>query len=91
MSQPHHYAQNNFPSDDDEYYNQSHQQFSSNQKLRSYSIDQPDIFEPYIRNEQIGQPRTNPTPYNISFQQQKKIFQRLSKRSHCKFKSKYRT
>ena len=53
-NQPHHYAQNYIPSDDDEYYNQNHQRFSSNQRLRSYSIDQPDNFEPYIQNEQIG-------------------------------------
>ena len=59
-----------FPSDDDEYYNQNHQRFSSNQGPRSYSFNQPDIFEPHKRNEQIGQPRTNPTPYNHNFQQQ---------------------
>ena len=69
-NQPHHYAQNYSPSDDDEYYNQNHQWFSSNQRPRFYSIDQPDIFEPYTRNEQIKQPRTNPTPYNNNFQQQ---------------------
>ena len=48
-NQPNRYAQNCFPSDDDEYYNQNHQQFSSNQRPRSHSIDQPDIFEPYTR------------------------------------------
>ena len=62
-----------FSSDDDEYYNQNHQRFSSNQRPRSYSNDQPDIFEPYTRYEQIGQPRTNPTPYNHSFQQQNPV------------------
>ena len=31
------------------------------------------IFEPYTQNEQIGQPRTNPTPYNHSFQQQNPV------------------
>ena len=40
-NQLHQYAQNYFPSDDDEYYNQNHQQFSSNPRPRSYSIDQP--------------------------------------------------
>ena len=48
-------------------YNQNHQRFSSNQRPRSYTIDQPDIFEPYTRNEQITQPKTNPTPYNNNF------------------------
>ena len=69
-NQPHHYAQNYFLSDDDEYYNQNHQRFSSNQRPHSDSIDQPDIFEPYTQNEQIGQPRNNPTSYNNNFQQQ---------------------
>ena len=72
-NQPHHYAQNYFPSFDDDYYNQNHQRFSSNQRPRSYSIDQPDIFEPYARNEQIAQPRTNPRPYNYNFQQQNPV------------------
>ena len=67
-NQPNHYAQNYFPSDDDEHYNQNHQRFSSNPRPRSYSIDQPDIFEPYTRIEQIEHPRTNPTPCNHNFQ-----------------------
>ena len=49
-NQPHQYAQNYFPSDDDEYYKQNRQRFSSNPRPRSYSIDQPDIFVPYTRN-----------------------------------------
>ena len=69
-NQPHHYTHNYFPSDDEEYNNQNHQRFSSNARPRCYSIDQPDIFETYTRNEQIGQTRTNPTPYNHVFQQQ---------------------
>ena len=47
--------------------------FFSNPRTRSYSIDQPDIFEHYTQNEQIGQPRTNPTPYNNNFQQQNPV------------------
>ena len=47
--------------------------FCPNPRPRSYSIDQPDIFEPYTQNEQIGQPRTNPTPYNHNFQQQNPV------------------
>ena len=39
--------------DDEEYYTETHQQFYSNQRPRSYNIDQPDIFEPYIRDEQV--------------------------------------
>ena len=49
------------------------QQFSSNQRPRSYSFDQPDIFKPYTRNEQIRQPRNNPTSYNNNFQQQNPV------------------
>ena len=72
-NQPHYYAQIYFPSDDDEYYNQNHQRFASNQRPRSYNIDQPDIFVPYTWNEQIWQPRTNSTPYNNNFQQQNPV------------------
>ena len=72
-NQPHHYAQNYFPLDDDEYYNQNHQRFSSNSRPRSYSMDQPAIFEPYTQNEQIGQPRTNPEPYNRNSQPQNPV------------------
>ena len=52
-NQPHYYAQNYLPSDDEENYKQNHQRFYSSQRPRSYRIDQPDIFEPYTRNEQI--------------------------------------
>ena len=47
--------------------------FFSNQRPRSYSIDQPNFVEPYTQNEQIGQPRTNPTPYDNNFQQQNPV------------------
>ena len=72
-NKPHYYAQNHFPTDDEEYYNQNHQRFNSSQRPRSYSIDQPDIFEPYARYQQIRQPRNNPTPYNNIFQQQNPV------------------
>ena len=68
--QPHYYAQNYFPSDDEEYYNQNYQQIYLSQRPRSYTIDHPDIFKPYTRNEQIRQPRNDPTPHNNNFQQQ---------------------
>ena len=46
-NQPHNYTTNYFPSDNEEYYNQNHQRFYSSQTPGSYSIDQPDISEPY--------------------------------------------
>ena len=52
-----------FPADDDEYYNQFFQRFYPSQRPRSFSIDQPDIFDPYTR-----QPRTNPASQNITIQ-----------------------
>ena len=45
--------------------------FYSNQRPHSCSIEQPDIFEPYTRNDQIRQSRNNPTPHNNSFQQRR--------------------
>ena len=62
-----------FPSDDEEYYNQNHQQFYSSQRPRSYSIDNPHFFEPYKRNKKIRQPRNNPTSCNNNFQQQNPV------------------
>ena len=60
--------------DDEEYYTQTHQQFYSNQKPRSYNIDQTDIFEPYIRDEQVKQIRINPTSQRKNkFQQQNPV------------------
>ena len=72
-NQSHFYAQNYFPSDDEEYYKRNHLRFYSSQKPRSYSIDQPDIFEPFTRNEQIRQPRNNPISYNNIFRQQNPV------------------
>ena len=51
--QTHFYTTNYFPSDNEEYNNQNHQQFYQNQRPRSYNMDQPDIFEPYTREEHI--------------------------------------
>ena len=76
-NQPHNNAQNYFPSDDEKYDNQYHQRIYSSQRPHSYSIDQPDIFEPYTQNEQIRQPRNNPTSYNNNFQQQNPINTKL--------------
>ena len=72
-NQPIFYTANYFPSDDEAYYNQSHQRFNLGQRHRSYSFDQPDIFEPYTRDEQIRQPRNSPTSYNKIFQPQNPV------------------
>ena len=50
-----------------------------NQQNNKWNIDQPDptyqpdLFEPYARNEQRRQTRQNPTSYNKSFQSQNPI------------------
>ena len=72
-NQPPYYKTNYFPSDDEECSHQNHQQLYSSQRPRSYNIDQPDIFEPYTQDEQIQQPRNNPTFYNNKFQQQNPV------------------
>ena len=72
-NQPSYYTANSSPSDDEEYYNQNHQRFYTSQRPRSYSIDQPDIFEPYTRDEQARQPRNNPKSYNNNFQPQNPV------------------
>ena len=71
-NQPSYYTANS-SSDDEEYYNQNHQRFYTIQRPRSYSIDQPDIFEPYTRDEQARQPRNNPKSYNNIFQPQNPV------------------
>ena len=60
------------PSDDEESYKQNHQRFYRNQRPRSYNIHQADIFEPYTQ-EEIRQPRTNPTSQNNNFQSQNPV------------------
>ena len=72
-NQPHYYTTNCFSSVDEEYYNQNQVQFYPSQRPRSYSIDQPDIFEPYTRNEQTQQPKNNPISHNNNFQQQNPV------------------
>ena len=66
-NQPSHQTANYSPLDDEEFYNQIQQQFYTSQRPRSYSIDQPDIFEPYTRDEQARHSRNNPTPHNNNF------------------------
>ena len=41
--------------------------------LTVLSFEQPDVFEPYTRNEQIRKPRNHPTSHNIIFQQQNPV------------------
>ena len=41
------YTPNYLSSDDDNFYDQNHQQNFQNQRLHSYHVNQPDIFEPY--------------------------------------------
>ena len=72
-SQPHYYKTNYFSSAEEEYYNQNHQRFYSSQRPPSYSIDQPDTFKPYTRNEETRQLKNNPTSYKNNFQQQNPV------------------
>ena len=72
-NQPHYYPQSYFASDDEGNYKQNHQRFYSNKKSSSYNLEQPNFFEPYTRNEQIRQPRNNPTFHNNNFQQQNPV------------------
>ena len=53
-----------FSSDDEDYYNQNHQQFYRNQRLHSYHMSQPDIFQPYTQEQHMQQPRPNLTSQN---------------------------
>ena len=61
-------------SDDEEYYGQNQQRFSTNQNNIMWNFDQPDpiyqpdFFEPYTRNEQTRQTRHNPTSCKNNFQ-----------------------
>ena len=70
---PPYYTANYSPSDDEENYNQNHQQFYTRQRPRSYSIDQPDIFDRYTRDEHARQPTNNPTSYKKVFQLQNTV------------------
>ena len=56
-----------FSSDDEEYYNQNHQPFYQNQRLHSYQVNQPDIFEPYTQEQHMRQPKSIRTSQNNNF------------------------
>ena len=45
------------------------------------------ILEPYTRDEQIRQPRNNPTPYNNIFQQENPVLHNLTNQLKCITKS----
>ena len=62
-----HYTSNYFASDDEDYNNQNHQQFYQNQRLHSYHVNQPDIFETYTHEQHMQQPRPNLASQNNSF------------------------
>ena len=51
------YTPNYHSSDDDDFHDQNHQQKSQNHRLQSYHVNQPDIFEPYTREQHMRQPR----------------------------------
>ena len=53
------YTPNYHSSGDDEFHDQNHQQNFQNQRLQSYHVNQPDIFEPYTREQHMRQPRSN--------------------------------
>ena len=64
------YTPNYHSSDDDDFHDQYHQQNSQNQRLQSYHAIQPDIFEPYTREQHMRQPRPNYEPQNNNFYSQ---------------------
>ena len=53
------YTPNYHSSDDDDFHDQNHQQTFQNQRLQSYHVNQPNIFEPYTRQQHMRQPRSN--------------------------------
>ena len=64
------YTPNYHSSDDDDFHDQNYQQNSQNQRLQSYHVHQPDIFEPYTREQHMRQPRPNYEPQNNNFYSQ---------------------
>ena len=64
MTIKHHIRNQPHYSADEEYHNQNKQRFNTNQ---------PDLFEPYTRNEQTRQTRRNPTSNNNNFQSQNPV------------------
>ena len=66
------YTHNYLSSDDEDFYDQNHQLFQ-NQRIHSYHVNQPDIFEPYIRVQHMQQPRTNHASQNNNFYSQNPV------------------
>ena len=64
------YTPNYHSSHDDDVNDQNHQQIFQNQRLHSYHVNQPDIFEPYTREQHMRQPRSNHEPQNNNFYSQ---------------------
>ena len=72
-------------SEDEDYFSQHQQQFNTNLQNNSWNFEQPDpvyqpdLFEPYTRNEQTPQsrqflpPKQNSASYNNNFQSQNPI------------------
>ena len=66
-----HHTRNQPPfSEDEDYCSQTQQRVSTNQQNSNWKNDQPDpiyqpdLLEPYTRNEETRQTRQNPTSYN---------------------------
>ena len=64
------YTPNYHSSDDEEFHDQNHQQKFQNQRLHSYHVNQPDIFEPSTREQHMRQLRSNYEPQNNNFDSQ---------------------
>ena len=64
------YTPNYHSLDDDDFHDQNRQQSSQNQRIQSYHVNQPDIFEPYTLEQHMRQPRSNYEPQNNNFYSQ---------------------
>ena len=67
------YTSNYLSSDDEDYYNQNYPQFYQNQRLHSYHVNQPDIFEPYTQEQHMRQARLNLASQIFNFYSQKPV------------------
>ena len=67
------YTPNYLSSDDEDFYDQNHQQVSQNQRLHSYHVNQPDIFEPYKREQHMRKSRPNHASQNNNFHSQNPV------------------
>ena len=67
------YTPNYHSSDDDDFYDQNHQQNFQNRGLHSYHVNQPDIFDPYTREQHMRQPRPNHASQNNKFYSQNPV------------------